>query len=277
MARKRMIDPKFWTDDKIIEMDPICRLLFIGIWNFADDKGLHLNNSKVLKAEIFPADEITVAEVQEMKDKLLELGMIEISDDKKLFRIRNWGIYQKINRPQPSKYEFSEHSVNDNTLFIGKEIEGNINKDNKIKDNNVQKVKKPSVPKPYKDRVAEYFNNIDKADKDLYKEAYPNIDIDRELVKAKMWLLTNTHKAKKQFGRFVNNWLSSAMDNAARYGTNFKSAEDQIVKIKEERIERERKARMQYMKQAEQNAASDEEVKDIIGNTLKKMGGKKDG
>ena len=51
MARKRMIDPKFWTDDKIIEMEPICRLLFIGIWNFADDKGLHLNNSKVLLIE----------------------------------------------------------------------------------------------------------------------------------------------------------------------------------------------------------------------------------
>ena len=47
-----MIDPKFWTDDKIIELDPLCRLLFIGIWNFADDSGVNLNNSKVLKAEI---------------------------------------------------------------------------------------------------------------------------------------------------------------------------------------------------------------------------------
>ena len=30
MARKRMIDPRFWTDDKIMDLDPLTRLLFIG-------------------------------------------------------------------------------------------------------------------------------------------------------------------------------------------------------------------------------------------------------
>ena len=107
MARKRMIDPKFWTDDKIMDLEPLTRLLFIGIWNFADDSGVHLNNSKVLKAEIFPCDEIPIDEVQRMKDQLANLKMIEISEDRYLFRIKNWEVYQKINRPQPSKYKFS--------------------------------------------------------------------------------------------------------------------------------------------------------------------------
>ena len=48
-----MIDPKFWTDDKIMDLEPLARLLFIGIWNFADDNGIHLNNSKVLIASNF--------------------------------------------------------------------------------------------------------------------------------------------------------------------------------------------------------------------------------
>ena len=57
MSRKRMVDPKFWTDDKIIELKRETRLLFIGMWNFSNDYGLHINNNKVLKAEIYPIDE----------------------------------------------------------------------------------------------------------------------------------------------------------------------------------------------------------------------------
>jgi len=56
MARKRMIDPGYWSDDKIIELEPIQRLLFIGMWNFADDAGVLKYSPKQIKARIFPAD-----------------------------------------------------------------------------------------------------------------------------------------------------------------------------------------------------------------------------
>ena len=64
MARKRILDPKFWTDDKMMELPYLGRLLFIGMWTFSDDEGIHINNSKVLKAEIFPGDEITIDDNQ---------------------------------------------------------------------------------------------------------------------------------------------------------------------------------------------------------------------
>ena len=263
MARKRMIDPKFWTDDKVMELKPLCRLLFIGTWNFADDSGVHLNNSKVLKAEIFPSDDITIAEVQAMKAELIELGMIRVSKDEKLFKIVNWEIYQKINRPQPSKYEFSEDSVNVHTPFIGKVIEGKEIKEKVI--NKVQKVKKPSPPKPYKTKVEDYFKSLDPEFKKLLKDSYPNVDIDIELTKAKTWLLVNTHKAKKQFGRFVNNWMSSAMERAGKY--NSASAEQQVLSIREEKIERDRLRQLNYIKENTQNAASDDDRKAaLLGN-----------
>ena len=44
MPRKRVISPEFWTDDNILELDYTCRLLFIGLWNFCDDIGIHKNN-----------------------------------------------------------------------------------------------------------------------------------------------------------------------------------------------------------------------------------------
>ena len=63
MARKRMIDPKFWQDDKMMSLTSMHRLLFIGIWNFSDDVGIHKNSNSMLKAEVFPCDDITVVKV----------------------------------------------------------------------------------------------------------------------------------------------------------------------------------------------------------------------
>tara|TARA_Y100001938_G_C8052958_1_gene412875 strand:+ start:413 stop:1270 length:858 start_codon:yes stop_codon:yes gene_type:complete len=266
MARKRMIDPKFWTDDKIMDLDPLTRLLFIGIWNFSDDCGIHLNNSKVLKAEIFPSDDIQIDEVQKMKDQLNNLGMIEISKDRQLFRIKNWKIYQKINRPQPCKYEFIEDTVNSQTQVIPNRIEEEDNIIKKKEIVNVSKPKKTSTLKPYKTRVEEYFKDLknDEEFMKLLEEAYPNIDISIELNKAKTWLLVNTHKAKKNFKRFVNNWCSSAMESAGRYqkgidGLN--AGEKQMLKAREEQIERDRRRQIEYNKKMEKEAATPEEIK----------------
>ncbi|MDP6587282.1 MAG: hypothetical protein QF535_21720 [Anaerolineales bacterium] len=73
MARKRMIDPKFWQDDKMMSLTPMHRLLFIGIWNYSDDAGIHKNSDSMLKAEVFPCDDITVEEVGQLKDQWLNL------------------------------------------------------------------------------------------------------------------------------------------------------------------------------------------------------------
>ena len=106
--RKRMIDPGYWSDDKVIELDPMQRLLFIGMWNFADDSGVLKNSSKQIKAQIFPADDITNEVVVKSLEKLHVLGLIVLNEDKTLIKIKGWSNYQKINRPQPSKYEFIE-------------------------------------------------------------------------------------------------------------------------------------------------------------------------
>jgi hypothetical protein len=56
----RNIKPEFWTDEKIVELSPWARLLFIGLWNFADDNGILENKPKQLKMRIFPCDDVDV-------------------------------------------------------------------------------------------------------------------------------------------------------------------------------------------------------------------------
>ena len=133
MARKRMIDPGYWSDDKIIELEPIQRLLFIGMWNFADDAGVLKYSPKQIKARIFPADNITPGKLNDWLVNLHEIGLILLNEDKTLIKIKGWSNYQKINRPQASKYEFqafieenSEHSLNNHGVITPNRIEKNI-------------------------------------------------------------------------------------------------------------------------------------------------------
>lgn len=138
MARKRMIDPGYWADDKIIELEPIQRLLFIGMWNFADDSGVLKYSPKQIKAQIFPADNITPGKIDDWLMNLNKIGLILLNQDKSLIKIKGWTNYQKINRPQPSKYEFtayteenSEHSLNNHGTITTNRIEKNIIEKNK--------------------------------------------------------------------------------------------------------------------------------------------------
>ena len=68
-------------------------------------------------------------------------------------------------------------------------------------------------PEPYKDKVNNFFNQIDEDWVEALKEAYPNVDVVQELNNAKMWLLSNTKQAKSNFKKFVNNWMAKAMRN----------------------------------------------------------------
>jgi hypothetical protein len=63
MARIRSIKPDFWTDEKVVELSAFARLLFIGLWNFADDDGRMVYSPKKIKMQIFPADTVDISEL----------------------------------------------------------------------------------------------------------------------------------------------------------------------------------------------------------------------
>jgi len=60
MARSRNIKPGFFTNDELAELEPLARILFIGIWTIADYKGDLLKRSKKIKAQILPYDNCDV-------------------------------------------------------------------------------------------------------------------------------------------------------------------------------------------------------------------------
>lgn len=98
MARIRTIKPEFWTDEKIVECSFEARLMFIGMFNFADDKGNLVRSPKRIKMQIFPADMI---DCEPLIKELSLAGLIsEYSvNGVEYIHIDGFSKHQKINRP----------------------------------------------------------------------------------------------------------------------------------------------------------------------------------
>lgn len=102
MARIRTIKPDFWTDEKVVELDVWTRLLFIGLWNFADDDGRMVASARRIKMQIFPADDV---DIRRGLDELADSDLIELYsiDGMEYLQVRNFSKHQKIDRRTPSK------------------------------------------------------------------------------------------------------------------------------------------------------------------------------
>ena len=93
MARSRNIKPGFFKNDILAELDPLTRLLFIGLWCIADREGRLENRPKRIQAEILPYDN---CDIEEQINALAEKEFIakyEV-DGNKYINIVNWQKHQ---------------------------------------------------------------------------------------------------------------------------------------------------------------------------------------
>jgi hypothetical protein len=58
MARIRQIKPEFWSSPSTASASAVARLLFIAMWNWADDSGHGTANMKELEGFAFPHDDV---------------------------------------------------------------------------------------------------------------------------------------------------------------------------------------------------------------------------
>jgi len=57
------------------------------------------------------------------------------------------------------------------------------------------------------------FENIDDAQKKLWREAYPSVNLEIELSKAIVWLKANPTKKKSNYNKFLSGWFSRCQDS----------------------------------------------------------------
>lgn len=78
MARIRSIKPEFWIDRKLArQLSRDERMLYIGLWNHADEHARAQGDARVIQGQIFPYEsDLTVAKIDLMLDHLEEAKVI---------------------------------------------------------------------------------------------------------------------------------------------------------------------------------------------------------
>jgi hypothetical protein len=107
VPRIRTIKPEFWVDEKIVELDPWARLLFIGLWNFADDQGYIEYSPRRIKMQIFPGDSF---DVSPLLQSLLEAGLVVAYQGPAgpVLHVANWSKHQKVSNAANPRFDPSE-------------------------------------------------------------------------------------------------------------------------------------------------------------------------
>ena len=99
MARIRTIKPEFWQDEKLAPLDPLTRLVFLGLISQADDAGRLVDSVRLIDGLLFPMTDDTCAEALV---KLHDLGVIErgvTASGQRVIQIVNWDKHQKVEKP----------------------------------------------------------------------------------------------------------------------------------------------------------------------------------
>lgn len=100
MARIRSIKPEFWVSEQVADCSVTARLLFIGLWNFADDGGVIPYKPKAIKAQVFPADDITSETIRRLVDELLATALLASfeADGQTYLFVTGWKKHQRIEK-----------------------------------------------------------------------------------------------------------------------------------------------------------------------------------
>lgn len=106
MARIRSIKPEFFTSESVSQLPIRARLTWIGIWTECDDYGVTRNNVKLIKAAVWPLDQVSLADVEADLEALETAGRIVryTVGGRGYLTVTSWEEHQKMNRRGGRKY-----------------------------------------------------------------------------------------------------------------------------------------------------------------------------
>lgn len=103
MARIRTFKPTFFQSEDVSALPFRARLTWLGLWAQCDDQGRFKDNVKLVKAGVWPLDDVSLRDVEEDLTTLADHGRIvryEV-DGGKYLAIVNWH-HQRIDKPTKS-------------------------------------------------------------------------------------------------------------------------------------------------------------------------------
>jgi hypothetical protein len=134
MGRIRNIKPTFFKDDDLAEFDFYIRYAYAGLWVYADKAGRLEDNKRLLKAEIFPYDDIDMEEIltllaMEKKSKHLPFILRYKYGRRGFIQIVNWNHQRPHSTekesllPPPTEEVLNKYNLKIELYIINSDIE----------------------------------------------------------------------------------------------------------------------------------------------------------
>lgn len=205
MARIRSIKLDFYKDEKVADLDPETRLLFIGLWILADRKGILEDRPRWIRAELFPYNpEFDIDTALHALARARMCVRYQADDGTPLIYIVNFLKHQRPNSREP---ESNRQNPTSDTLkgvacacasmHERARVEGEREGNGNGKERHARKAR--SAPTLTDQEFIESLKA---------NPAYEGIDVDRELGKMDAWLLPRPGLTKTR--RRIVNWLNRA-------------------------------------------------------------------
>jgi hypothetical protein len=107
VARIRSLKPEYWADQKLARCCRDARLLYIALWNFADEQARMVGDPRQVKGLCFALDDdLTAADIDRLLGELAALGRVvryEVNGERYLF-LPKLADHQRLDARQPSRY-----------------------------------------------------------------------------------------------------------------------------------------------------------------------------
>ncbi len=107
MPRIRTIKPEFWDSPGVETLEPLWRLLYIAMWNWADDHGRGKAEARELMGFVFPRDEgMTLGEFRRGLGEVRRVFGVKFYQvgGRSYYAIPSWDKHQKIDKRSAGKY-----------------------------------------------------------------------------------------------------------------------------------------------------------------------------
>lgn len=204
-----MIDPSFWEDEKLGTLEPMARLLFMGLISQADDDGRLKGHPSLLRSLIFPYDhEITLPQLDDWLNLLAAhdrrlIQRYDVDNQKYIF-IRNFKKHQTINKPQKSKLPEPKEDYGIDTVTVN-ESYGNDTAQKKLIEGNLKESKEKLSEEEPQATLTTIYN------------AY------RLYESEKFGIISSTigDKIGHMIDDYTEIWVCKAMEEAVYYGKRY--------------------------------------------------------
>ncbi len=106
MARDRTLPTDFWTWEAVIDCSAMARLLFLGLWNFADDHGVQPLRPRTIRMQVFPGDAIDEEAVRALIEELVARRLVRIFavGGQEYLSVIHWEQVQRVGRRARHRY-----------------------------------------------------------------------------------------------------------------------------------------------------------------------------